>query len=75
LSTEGKTHNTFTKSLKITTVVIRIWNWMENRQYIYQKIEETTGIIRICNWRENRQYICQMLEETTGVCSPFSFRF
>jgi hypothetical protein len=24
LSTEGKTHNTFTKSLKITTVVIRI---------------------------------------------------
>ena len=32
-----------------TTGVIRICNWMENRQYIYQKFEDTTGMIKMCN--------------------------
>jgi hypothetical protein len=38
--TEGRTENTFTNSLKITTGVVRICNGKKNRKHIYQKFED-----------------------------------
>jgi hypothetical protein len=59
----GRIFNLFVNVCLFSTGEIRICNWRENRQHIYQKFEDTTEVIRICNWRGNRQYIYQMFED------------